>query len=149
MEICNCKCKEGGCKLWRYIWRGVKYLWRNVTRGGGGRFLPKIVWRHLWTALKYTILSNYEQNTHFIQIAPCFRGNFLCFGMLQVRENEISLRSSWWSWVFAHLKGNIADDTMQMDVHKTLYPFYTTKKILRVTVRITKKRFVGSNSQVY
>jgi len=29
---------------------GVKYLWRNVTRGGGGRFLPKIVWRHLWTA---------------------------------------------------------------------------------------------------
>jgi len=21
---------RGGCKLWRYIWRGVKYLWRNV-----------------------------------------------------------------------------------------------------------------------
>jgi len=43
---------------------------------------------------KYTILTNYEQNTHFIQIAPCFRGSFHCFGMLQVRENEISLRNS-------------------------------------------------------
>jgi len=43
---------------------------------------------------KYTILSNYEQNTHFIRIAPCFRGSFRCFGMLQVRENEISLRNS-------------------------------------------------------
>jgi len=27
---------------------------------------------------------------------------------------------------------------MQMDVHKTLYPFYTTKKIPNVTVTITK-----------
>ena len=43
---------------------------------------------------KYTILSKYEQNTHFIQIAPCFRWSFHCFGMLQVRENEISLRNS-------------------------------------------------------
>jgi len=40
------------------------------------------------------MLSKYEQNTHFIQIAPCFRGSFPCFGMLQVRENEISLRNS-------------------------------------------------------
>jgi len=47
---------------------------------------------------KYTILSNYEQSTHLIQIA--------C-------------------------------------------PSYTTKKIPRVTVTITKKRFIGSNSQVY
>jgi len=36
-----------------------------------------------------------------------------------------------------------------MDVHKTLYPFYTTKKMPRVTVTITKTRFVGSNNQVY
>jgi len=43
---------------------------------------------------KYTILSNYEQNTHFIQIAPCFLCSFQCFEMLQVRENEISLRNS-------------------------------------------------------
>jgi len=41
---------RGGWKLWRNIWRGGKYLWRNVTRGRWGRFLPKIVWRHLWTA---------------------------------------------------------------------------------------------------
>jgi len=38
---------------------------------------------------------------------------------------------------------------MQMDVQKTLYPFYTTKKMPHVTVAITQKRFVGSNSQVY
>jgi len=44
--------------------------------------------------------------------------------------------------------GSIADDEMQMDVHKTLYPFYTTKKMPRVTVTLTK-RFVGDNSQVY
>jgi len=43
---------------------------------------------------KYTILSKYEHTTHFIQIAPCFRGSFHCFGMLQVRKNEISLRNS-------------------------------------------------------
>ena len=44
--------------------------------------------------IKYTILSKYEQNTHFIQLALCFRWSFHCFGMLQVRENEISLRNS-------------------------------------------------------
>jgi len=43
---------------------------------------------------KYTILSKYEQNPHFIEIAPCFRWSFPCLGMLQVRENEISLRNS-------------------------------------------------------
>jgi len=69
---------------------------------------------------KYRILSKYDQNIHFIQIASCL-----------------------------HLKGNIADDPMQMDVHKALYPFYTGKKMPHVTVTITKKRFVGSNSQVY
>jgi len=35
------------------------------------------------------------------------------------------------------LRGNIADDAMQMD-DKTLYPFYTTKEMPRVTVTITK-----------
>jgi len=44
--------------------------------------------------IKYTILSKCEQNTYFIQIAPCFRWSSYCFGMLQVRENEISLRNS-------------------------------------------------------
>ena len=46
------------------------------------------------------------------------------------------------------LRGNIADDAKQVD-DKSLYPFYTTKKMLHVTVTITKKRFVGSSSQVY
>ena len=44
--------------------------------------------------IQYTILSKYGQNTRFIQIAPCFRWSFHCFGMLQVRENEISLRNT-------------------------------------------------------
>ena len=35
------------------------------------------------------------------------------------------------------LRGNIADDEMQMD-DKTLYPFYTTKKMPHVTVTIKK-----------
>jgi len=41
-------------------------------------------------------------------------------------------------WVFVSLRGNIADDAMQMEVHKTLYPFYTTKKMPHVTVTVTK-----------
>jgi len=36
------------------------------------------------------------------------------------------------------LRANIADDAMQMDAHKTLYPFYITKKMPHVTVTITK-----------
>ena len=36
------------------------------------------------------------------------------------------------------LKGNIAVDALQMDAHKTLYPFYTTKEMPHVTVAITK-----------
>jgi len=47
------------------------------------------------------------------------------------------------------LRGNTADDAMQVDVNKSLYPFYTTKEMAHVTVTITKKRFVGSSSQVY
>ena len=37
-----------------------------------------------------------------------------------------------------------ADDTMQMRVHITLYPFCTTKKITHVTATVPKIRFVGS-----
>ena len=36
------------------------------------------------------------------------------------------------------LRGNIADDAMQMDVNKSLYPFYTTKEMPHVAVTITK-----------
>jgi len=38
---------------------------------------------------------------------------------------------------------------MQMDVYKTLYPFYTTKKMPHVMATVAKMRFVGSHSQVY
>ena len=47
------------------------------------------------------------------------------------------------------LRGNIADDAMQIDVHKMLYPFYTTKEMSHATVTITEKSFVGSKRQVY
>ena len=47
------------------------------------------------------------------------------------------------------LKGNIADDAMQTDVNRSLYSFCTEKEMPHVTVTITKKHFVGSNSQVY
>jgi len=63
--------------------------------------------------------------------------------LMQVRENEISLRNSSGGPV-AHLIGGIADDAMQMDVHKTPYPFYTTKKIPRVTIRITKNAWLAA-----
>jgi len=36
------------------------------------------------------------------------------------------------------LRGNIADGAMQMDIHTTLYPFYTREKMPHVTVTITK-----------
>jgi len=68
--------------------------------------------------------------------------------MLQVRENEISLRDSSGGPEYLRTQRNIADDAMQMDVRKTLYPFYTTKQMPHVTVAITEKRFFGSNSQV-
>jgi len=42
------------------------------------------------------------------------------------------------------LRGNIADDAMQIDIHETLYAFYTIKKMTHVTVTVTKTRFVGS-----
>ena len=67
---------------------------------------------------KYTILSKYEQNTHLIQITSCL-----------------------------HLKGNIADDAMQLDVHKTLYPFYTTKKMPHVTVTVTKDASLAATAR--
>jgi len=43
----------------------------------------------------------------------------------------------------------VADDAMQMDVHKALHPFFTTKKITHDAATVTKMRFVGRNNQVY
>jgi len=78
---------------------------------------------------KYTILSTYEQNTHFIQMASCLPAVPLLWNVASARERDFTAQQFSWSCVFAHLRGNIPDDAMQMDVHKTLYPFYTTKKI--------------------
>jgi len=52
-------------------------------------------------------------------------------------------------WSICPLGGNIVDDAIQVDVNKSLYSFYTTKEMPHVTVTITKKRFVSSNSQIY
>jgi len=41
------------------------------------------------------------------------------------------------------LRGNIADDAMQMDVNKSLCPFYTTKEMPHVTVTITKNALLA------
>jgi len=38
----------------------------------------------------------------------------------------------------------VADDAMQIDVHKTLFPFYTIKKMPYVTVKVIKLRFVDA-----
>jgi len=46
----------------------------------------------------------------------------------------------------------VADDAMQMSVHETLYPFYTTpqrKKMPLVAIPVTKMAFIRSHSQVY
>jgi len=46
--------------------------------------------------------------------------------------------------IICTLRGNIADDAMQMDVHNTLYPFYTTTKMPHVTVTITKNALLAA-----
>ena len=38
---------------------------------------------------------------------------------------------------------------MQIDVHITLYPCYTTKKTTHVTATVPKIRFVGSNTSFH
>jgi len=42
------------------------------------------------------------------------------------------------------LRGNNADDAMQVDVNKTLYPFYTEKEMSHVTVTITKNAMLAA-----
>ena len=42
------------------------------------------------------------------------------------------------------LRENIADDAMQMDIHKTLYPCYTTRKMPHVTVTTTKNALLAA-----
>jgi len=68
--------------------------------------------------------------------------------MLQVRQNEISLRNS--SGYLLTLEVTLLTMQCKWTFTKLLILFYTTKKMPHVTVAITKKRkrFVGSNSQV-
>jgi len=99
MEICNCKCKEGRFANCDVIFEGgVKYLWRNVTRGVGGRFLPKIVWRHLWTApydfkitnLNTTLKSNLQSWCGTPESFSCFEvkieSSYIYFGFYQPKN---------------------------------------------------------------
>jgi len=72
----------------------------------------------------------------------------LLWNVVSAREWDFTAQQCWWSSVIAPIRGNIADDAMQMDIHKTLYAFYTTMKMPRVAVQFTKKRFFGSNSQI-
>jgi len=58
--------------------------------------------------------------------------------MLQVRENGFHCATVLMVLSICALRGNVADDAMQMDVNKSLYPFYITKEMSHVTVTITK-----------
>jgi len=89
--------------------------------------------------IKYTILSKYEQKDTFHSNSSSFSVEFpLLWNVASAREWDFIAQQFWWSWIFDHLRGNIADDAMQMDVQKTLNPFYTTNKMPHVTVTITK-----------
>ena len=74
---------------------------------------------------------------------------FHCFAMLQVCENEISLRnSSSGPEYLSPLEGTLL--TMQCKWTFTKHFILSTlQKMPHFTVTITKERFVGSNSQVY
>ena len=43
----------------------------------------------------------------------------------------------------------VANDAMQMDIHETLCPFYSTDKKPDVTAAVQKTHSVDSNSQVH
>jgi len=90
--------------------------------------------------LEYIINIQSYQNTNKITfIAYCLRAFPLLWNVASARE---------WDFTACALRENIADDAMQMDVRKTLYPFCTTKEMPRGMVAITEKRFVDNNSQV-
>jgi len=75
---------------------------------------------------KYTILSNNEQNTHFIQIASCLPVVPLLWNVASTLELGFTAQQFWWSWVFAPLEGTLL--TMQCKwTFTNLYSFYTTR----------------------
>jgi len=103
----------------------------------------------LYRPNKYTILSKYKQNTHFIQIAPCFRWSFHCSGMLQVRENEISLCNSSGGPEFLRTLGKHCWRCNANGWSQNALSFQNYKENAPCYGNNHKKRFVGSNSQVY
>jgi len=74
---------------------------------------------------KYTILSKYEQNTHFIQIASCLRAFPLLCNVASTREWDFTAQQFWWSWVFARSEATLL--TMQCK--------WTTKRFILSTLQ--------------
>jgi len=70
---------------------------------------------------KHKLLSKYGKNT-------CLRAFPLLWNVVSAREWDVTAQQFWWSWVFAHLGRNIADDAVQMDVHKTFIHFTLQRK---------------------
>jgi len=54
-----------------------------------------------------------------------------------------------WAKLTFHCRFQVADHTMQMDVHITLYPFYITKKMPHVTATLLQMRFFGSSASFH
>jgi len=99
-------------------------------------------WSFQWITnfVNYTINIQSYQNTNKIT----FHSNsflFACFSIaLECCKNARMIFHCATVLVvlsICELRGNIADDAMQMD-DKSLYPFYTTKAMPHVTVTITK-----------
>jgi len=65
-----------------------------------------------------------------LQCCMCARMRFHCATALVVLSS-------------CAIKGNIADDAMQMD-DKSVYPFYTTKEMSHVTVKITENALLAA-----
>ena len=91
---------------------------------------------------KYTILSKYEKNNiSFKQLLVCVL--FHCFGCCKYARMIFHCATVLVVLSICALRGNIADDAMQMD-DKSLYPFYTTKEMPHVTVTITKNALLAA-----
>jgi len=93
----------------------------------------KVCELHIYSLIKIRTKYTFHSNSSLCSVEfP------LLWNAASAREWDFTAQQFWWSWAFARLRGNIADDAMQMHIHKTLYPFYTTKKMPHVTVTITK-----------
>ena len=99
----------------------------------------KVCELHIYNLIKIRTKYTFHSNSSLFSVEfP------LLWNVASAREWDFTAPQFWWSWVFVHLRANIADDAMQMDVHKTLYPFYATKKMPHVTVTITKNAWLAA-----